>query len=423
MRVLLISANTEQINMPVLPMGLACLAEATKRAGHEVELLNLMAAQGSGSALREALNRFSPELIGISVRNIDDQSMTETRFLLDSAKDVVNECRNFTSVPIVLGGAGYSIFPRSVLAYLNADMGIRGEGESSFVDLLKRIRSRHDFSKIPGLVLREAGNSEKMQPIRNLDAYEIPPPHLLGCSGNSEEIWVPFQTRRGCPMECSYCSTAAIEGKIIRKRTPKLAVESMIRYVEAGFDRFFFVDNTFNLPPSYARELCEEITAAKLNISWRAILYPWKISEKLIELMAKAGCKEVSLGFESGSKKILQAMNKRFEPEEVGRISGLLKKYGIHSMGFLLLGGPGETKETVEESFDFADSLDLESLKVTVGIRIYPHTLLARIARSEGIISREDNLLFPRFYVNRQREEWIGETVHNRMKKRPHWHI
>jgi radical SAM superfamily enzyme YgiQ (UPF0313 family) len=115
--------------------------------------------------------------------------------------------------------------------------------------------------------------------------------------------------------------------------------------------------------------------------------------------MAEAGCVEVSLGFESGAEPILREMNKRFLPDEVRRISDLLATHGIRRTGFLLLGGPGETQVSVEESLAFADSLHLDLLKVTVGMRIYPDTPLARTALRDGVITPEDDLLFPRFYL------------------------
>jgi hypothetical protein len=90
-------------------------------------------------------------------------------------------------------------------------------------------------------------------------------------------------------------------------------------------------------------------------------------------------------------------------------------------MGFLLLGGPGETKETVLESLKFAESLDLESMKVTSGIRIYSNTTLARIAASEGLIQQGDDLLFPVFYMASGLETWLDDTVGARVENRPHW--
>jgi radical SAM superfamily enzyme YgiQ (UPF0313 family) len=425
MKVLLISANTEQINMPVLPMGLAGVAASVRRAGHEVKLVNMMAKKQSRSWLTETIREFQPEVIGISVRNIDDQRMQDPWFLLDPVREIVADCRNLSAAPIILGGAGYSIFPQSTLAYLGADMGIQGEGEAAFPMLLERLGKKMDLFGIPGLVLPADGIQEKARSINDLDAFPLPLPDALPeffSAFGGQEIWLPLQTRRGCPMQCSYCSTATIEGRITRKRSPALVVEALSRYVEAGFDHFFFVDNTFNLPLSYAKALCRRMAASGLPIKWRCILYPWKVDEDAVEKMARAGCVEVSFGFESGSKAILRSMNKRFQPEEVRLISELLKKHGIKQMGFLLLGGPGETRETVIESLSFADSLNLESVKVSVGIRIYPNTTLARVALSENVIPPHHNLLLPTFYLAKGLNPWLEETVQEWMAKRPHWH-
>ncbi|MFZ0927611.1 MAG: radical SAM protein [Syntrophobacteraceae bacterium] len=426
MRALLISANTEQLQMPVLPMGLACVAASAEHAGHEVRLLKLMTKDESEELkLENTVSGFNPELIGVSVRNIDDQCMNSPKFLLDAVKNVVTSCRKLTSAPIVLGGAGYSIYPRSALAYLGADMGIKGEGEAAFVKLLNALSRKEGLAGVPNLVLADSARENKTEVLKRLDDSVLPDPAGLfsfPTEFKNQKIWLPFQTRRGCPMECSYCSTATIEGPILRKRSPEIAVNSISRFAEAGFRNFFFVDNTFNFPPSYAGELCDAMSGRNLEIQWRAILYPWKVDEGLIERMARAGCVEVAFGFESGSRKILRSFNKRFEPEEVRGISEMLAKYGIARMGFLLLGGPGETRETVEESLEFADSLDLEAMKVTTGIRIYPYTALAAAAAAEGVISPMDDLLRPAFYLAEGLEGWIEETVSDWMKRRPNWH-
>jgi radical SAM superfamily enzyme YgiQ (UPF0313 family) len=110
-----------------------------------------------------------------------------------------------------------------------------------------------------------------------------------------------------------------------------------------------------------------------------------------------------------------------FKPEDVRRTSKILADYGIRQIGFLSLGGPGETKESVEESLAFADSLPLELVKITIGIRIYPNTALAKRAVDEGIITPNDHLLLPRFYLVRGLEDWLYETVKDWMKERPHW--
>jgi radical SAM superfamily enzyme YgiQ (UPF0313 family) len=424
MRVLLISANTEQINMPVLPLGLACIAAAVQGAGHEMQMLNLMMQTDTRQALKEAIVGFNPEIIGISVRNIDDQMMANPKFLLEGVKDVVSSCREFSGATIVLGGAGYSIFPQASLDFLEADVGIQGEGESAFLKLLERLGENKNLSEIPGLFLAGQDPPSEREYIKNLTDIPLPLPdiHLSTPSAlKDQEIWIPFQTRRGCPLDCSYCSTATIEGRAIRQHDPQKVVEIISKYAVAGFDHFFFVDNTFNLPNSYAETLCEKLIAAKQNITWRCLLYPWKVDANLIEKMAAAGCKEISLGFESGSEKILARLNKKFNPDDVRQISTILKDYGIRRMGFLLMGGPGETKETVNESLEFADSLNLEALKITIGIRIYPYTPLAKTALKEGLIKADDNLLLPRYYIGKDLEGWLRETVNAWRESRPHW--
>lgn len=413
MRTLLISVNTEQVNMPVLPMGLACVAAAAQGAGHEVRVVNLTSSRDEEAVLKEVIADFRPGVIGVSARNIDDQNIKGPRFLLDSVKKAIALCRGLTEAPIVLGGAGYSMYAESALEYLGGDMGIQGEGEDAFVTLLERMERGAPLAGIPGLVL-PGGAVEAARLVRKLDRFPLPIPNVhisIPSDLRADEVWLPFQTRRGCPMNCSFCSTPAIEGRMIRKRSPRLVVESLARFVDAGFRRFFFVDSVFNFPPSYAKELCREMIAARLGISWEGIVYPWKVDEELVAKMAEAGCVEAGLGFESGSARMLRAMNKRYDLKEVLRISELLKKYGIRRMGFLLLGGPGESKETVRESLAFADSLDPEAGKVTTGIRIYPYTPIAEIARKERIIAPDDDLLLPTFYLRKELDGWLQETV------------
>ncbi|MDA8404480.1 MAG: radical SAM protein, partial [Desulfobacteraceae bacterium] len=143
------------------------------------------------------------------------------------------------------------------------------------------------------------------------------------------------------------------------------------------------------------------------------------ISRELIAKMAQAGCQEVSLGFESGSDAMLRHFNKRFTTADVRKTSGLLAEYGIRRLGFLMLGGPGETKETVLESLWFADSLHPDALKITAGIRIYPDTSLAAIARKEGMIKDRDTLLAPVFYIRNELKDWLMASIPAWIKNRP----
>jgi radical SAM superfamily enzyme YgiQ (UPF0313 family) len=422
MHVLLISANTEKINMPTLPMGLGCVAAALEAAGHTVRFLDLMTVAQWQPLLQEALSRRPPDIVGVSIRNIDDQVSAAPRFLLQEARQVVAYCRANAAAPIILGGAGYSIFPESVLEYTGADMGIQGEGEKSFVMLLERLAATASISDVPGLYVKGQGLQGARNFIRNLDRFPLPGPGLFDSRlAEDPGYYLPIQTRRGCPLNCSYCSTSAIEGRTIRRRSPRAVIDALTRWRAAGFARIYFVDNVFNLPEAYAMELCEGISRARLDIRWRAILYPGRVSPALVRSMARAGCRDVALGFESGVQPILDTLHKRFSLEDIQRAARLLSDCGIGRMGFLLLGGPGETRETAGQSLAFADSLNLDAVKLTVGLRIYPHTELARIAAGEGVIEPGADLLEPRFYISPGLEGWLRRTVHAWMAERPNW--
>ena len=410
MKILLISVNNEAGVETPLPLGLACVAAATEKAGHEVRLLAPTSTTDWESAIRERIGEFRPDVIGISVRNIDDQNMQASHFFLDPLRKVVAVCRSTSRAAVVLGGAGYSIFPESALMYLGADMGIQGEGEVAFPALLSWVEhgaqeGRPPSFHLPGRPPTARGFAE------NLDVLPVPEPRLWLHSVDNSSIRIPVQSRRGCPMDCIYCSTSAIEGRPVRKRSPELVVKWLAELRKCGFRNFYFVDNTFNLPLSYGKELCRKIIRASLGIDWWSIVYPKWVDIELVELMAKAGCTRVSLGFESGSEPVLRQLKKRFNSAEVKEISELFANVGIKRDGFLLLGGPAETKKTVEESLKYAASLHLDGLKVTVGLRIYPHTALARIAVAEGLLRPDDDLLWPCFYLTAKLRDWLPERI------------
>ncbi len=421
MRVLLISGNREDADIRVPALGLACVAAACGAAGQDARVLDLLLERDPGAATGAAIREFRPDAIGVSVRNIDDQEMHGTRFLLDQARDAVAWCRRESAAPVILGGAGFSILPGPILDYVGGDMGIQGEGEAVFPELLRRLEAGRSLDNLPGLFRKGHPAPGRRAFAKDLDAFPLPDPALLARSlSGAEDAPVPVQTRRGCPMTCSYCSTPLIEGKTVRWRSPEFVALWMRRWTKLGFRNFYFVDNTFNLPPFYARRMCAAILEAGIDIRWRCILFPGGLDPELIGSMARAGCGEVSLGFESGSEHILRRMHKLFVPGEVRHACEMARSHGIRTMGFLLLGGPGETKDTVLSSLDFAESLGLDDLRITVGVRIYPGTDVARAAMEEGLIDDDTDLLRPRFYMVPGLEDWIRAELDRRRLRPPH---
>jgi radical SAM superfamily enzyme YgiQ (UPF0313 family) len=407
------------MNILPLPLGPALVASACRKAGHDVVLLNLMFEGDAQSAIQECVEGFRPEIIGVSVRNIDDQNMADPKFFLPPVREVVKTCRSLCGAPIIVGGAGYSIFPASALRYLGADMGICGEGEVAFPALLDRLAKGAPVSGLPGLYLpgeRPAGRTFAS----NLDDLPLPEPGLwIPSVRGPSEFWVPVQSRRGCPLDCSFCSTAAIEGRTLRGHSPEAIAAWLEQLASSGFTHFNFVDNTFNLPPDYAKELCRKIIGRGLVINLWCIIYPKWVDSKLVELMAQVGCREISLGFESGSDRMLASLNKMFNTKEVSTVAKMFADAGIFRRGFLLLGGPGETRESVEESLAFADSQNLDAMKVTVGVRIYPETPLAATALAEGMIRPDDDLLLPWFYLAPRLRDWLPERIAAYKTSRP----
>ena len=419
MRVLLISANRESINMVALPLGLAFVAQAVRRAEHEVEMLDLMRTADHVQALETTIRRSQPDVIGVSVRNIDNQNMAAPAFLLDQAKEAVNLCRKLSDAPIVLGGAGYSIFPEAALEYLGADMGIQGEGEAAFVELLRRMETERDLDDLPGLYLPKSGLQAPRAFLPDLSRYWPDAADWFSKDDSRGDILLPVQSRRGCPLRCAYCSTPKIEGVRIRKSPVDSMAEYIQRQAEAGFRRIFFADNTFNLPPSFAKALCRELIQREVKIGWRAILHPGRVDEELASLMARAGCAEVSLGAESGSARMLSGMGKRFTPDDIRLSRRLFGNHGVRVMGFLMFGMPGETRATIQESLDFMDSLEPDALRITLGVRIYPNTPLAETAVKWDIVSARNNLLRPTFFMQPGLKDWAEKTVRGWAEGRP----
>ena len=226
MNVLLVSANTERMNLPTLPYGLAFVAAAVRAAGHGVAMLDLLRETDPQAAIARAVQALCPDVIGISVRNIDDQCMERPRFLLEHVADVVAACRASSRAPLVLGGAGYSIFPTAALAYLGADFGVCGEGELVFPELLSRLQRGENPGDLPGVYAGGWSGRVSRAFVPVLEVLPSPAEDLWPTANPADpDVWIPVQSRRGCPLGCSYCSTASIQGRIIRARPPALVFE------------------------------------------------------------------------------------------------------------------------------------------------------------------------------------------------------
>jgi radical SAM superfamily enzyme YgiQ (UPF0313 family) len=429
LKVLLISENRCKDNLIPYPLGVASVAAAAKGAGHEVAGLDLMFSDDPAGDTARAVRDFDPGCIGLSVRNIDNQDKHAGEFYLPPVKGVVSAIQSETQAPIVLGGAGFTIFPLECLEYLGLEVGIVGEGEDSFVRLLQLMETGGDFHTLPGLAILNGEDGGVNPPGPPPDLGLLPPPDrdifdvdLYNWSpGSGPPYTANLQSRRGCHMRCIYCSNPLLEGRSLRMRDPSTVADELRSLDDRGIRLAIFTDSLFNHPADYASRLCAEIEDRKLSVRWTASVNPAFNHPGLFDEMRRAGCTTLSLGNESGSEDMLAALRKGFSKDDVVGTVKAARAAGLDFYCFLLMGGPGETKATVEESISLVDELEPRSVTVTVGIRIYPGCELKEIAVREGMISSDQNLLYPAFYLAPEVEPWLYGYMKEACDQRPGW--
>ena len=429
MRLLFISPNRWRGVVPPLPLGLASVI-ACLGPEHKVRVLDFMFLDDPLKELARVVAEFSPDLVGVGVRNIDNQDSREPLYFFEEIKDLMVRLRQISAAPVLLGGAGFSIFPRELMEYLDADLGLMGEGEES-LPLLLAAFPKQEWERIPGLVWGEPGKRRlnPMQPVADLE--RLPPPALeyftprlyqeaLG-SAKLPGV-VPVQTRRGCPMKCIYCTTRLLEGRRCRTRAPQQVAAWLSAWHEKwGLTRFYFVDNIFNHPTDFARRLCEAIRDLGLPLEWSCLINPAFPDRELFRLIHRAGGTTVQVGNESGSELVLSRLGKGFSRRQVELTLSLLQEEGLPYTCFLMLGGPGETPDTVRESVALLEEYQPLLVNLTVGVRIYPGLPLYRLALEEGLLTPQDNLLWPRFYLAPAVRDWIWEYLKEVMARHPNW--
>lgn len=231
-----------------------------------------------------------------------------------------------------------------------------------------------------------------------------------------------LQTKRGCPFSCCYCTYPLLEGQAMRLRSvAEIVAEIRALRDEQGVDYLYFVDDIFNYPVAFASELCTAMIAAGLQVNWSAFINPDFITPQLLDLMRRAGCDAVEFGTDSGSPAMLQNLRKSFTVEQIRRASLLCREAGLDFAHYLLFGGPGETEQTVLESFALMDELAPVAVIAMTGIRIYPGTQLHRTALAEGVITPATDLLQPVFYLAPAIRESLAELVTSAAMQRTNW--
>lgn len=395
-RVFLLACNTATEPYPVYPLGMSVVAAGLVAAGHTVRQYDLMASQGGEAALHQAIRDFAPDVVGMSLRNIDnvDSFAGEEHWYLGRAKSLAEAVRQATNAPVVLGGPAFSIMPEAILAFLGADYGISGAGEAAMPALLEKLNKGEAR---PGVYTAHelAGAASCCAAPRPaydggiLDYY-------IGESGLAN-----LQTKRGCCFNCSYCTYPALEG---RRFTPKpaeeVAEDVLWLHKEHGVRELFFTDSVFNDPAGHWLEVAEALVRAGSTMKWSAFFRPKDLRKDDLDLMRRSGCMALELGSDACAGATLAGLNKGFDFDEIVRSDAAARQAGLPAAHFVMFAGPGETPETIEESVRNLTRLEKSVVFAFSGIRILPGTALLQHALEEGVLAPGDDLLRPVYYFS-----------------------
>jgi radical SAM superfamily enzyme YgiQ (UPF0313 family) len=392
----------------VVPLGACLAASAARDRGFDTFFLDLAFEKNPGKALRKALGRLGVDAVGVSIRNIDNTSFSSPEFYLPRIRDeIVGPALAQLPGRVVLGGAGFSTLPEEILEFMGAPVGVVGDAEETFPAVLERWRDGGGLEGLPGIVrltdsgaVREAG---AVPPgMEALPAADIATWVDLKRYA-AYEGWANVQTKRGCPLNCTYCVYNRVEGKAYRFRPPASVREELRALEAAGARHAEFIDSTFNVPLHHAKAVLREIADHRVGMQLHAAsLNPLEADAELFDLMKSSGFATAMISAESASDEALKGLNKGYGKEAVRNILKLSESAGFDTFWYFLFGGPGETRETADETFRFLhEEVPPHHLVfVGAGIRVQKGAPVETVAREQGVLSPEDKLLEPKFYFS-----------------------
>ncbi len=426
MKVLVISSNRNPFPVPVMPLGACIVAEAAMRAGHDVQLLDLMFEKNPFRAVEDAIQKTSPDVIGLSIRNIDNNDMQKPSFFIDEVSSVINVIRATTHAPIVLGGSAVSVMPEEIMRFTGSSVAVLGDGETVFPELLKFFPLDLNHREILGTAWI-VDNTFVRYPCSYSSASDCPRvPDFSGWISVDKYLSrlaaAPLQSKLGCHFNCVYCTYRKIEGSDYRLFDRSGVTESVMRFSRSGLRQIEFVDNVFNSPYGHAMSLCEDLA----RLRHRAFLYtlelnPFRIDDALICSMKNAGFRGIGITAESASDKVLAALSKGYGAQSVHQAAEVVRRHNLPCVWIFMLGGPGETEKTVTETLRFAEKSirSSDTAFFNLGVRIYPGTQLETIARRQGVLSiPKDEMLRPVFYVSPELNTgWMIKRVQDALSR------
>lgn len=395
------------IMKPYPPLGILSIAAYLRRCGLQPQVYDTTFS--TFDRFRSALLQGRPDYVGIYTN-----LMTKLRVL-----QIIRFIRNspeLSGTRIFLGGPEVTFHVESFLEH-GADAVVIGEGEETVQELLTAWEENKGLQGVNGIAFADASGGICRTPPRTLIKHldELPPPARDAIDLKAYiEVWkkhhgrsaVSINTMRGCPYTCRWCSRA-VYGGTYRRRSPKIVVDEMER-IRADYspDTLWFVDDVFTINPTWMRTFADEVTRRNVIIPFECITRADRLNEEMVDLLARAGCYRVWVGAESGSQRVLDAMDRRVTVERVREMILLCKSRGMETGTFIMLGYPGETEQDIVETIEHLKACNPDHYTVTTaypitGTPLYREVQDRLTVRPAWEASTDRDLDFERTYPRR----------------------
>ena len=427
MKVLLVATNQadrfmERMVVRPVPIGLAYLAASVDEERHTLKVLDLMFADDAVAEVADAVSEFEPDLIGMSIRNLDNQSSLNPVWNLPAVRDIIERIRQLSDATTLIGGPAFSIMPAECLDYVGADLGIAGDAAEAFATLVERLEAGADYRDIPGIVYRDDTNDGEIVVSEGRftsSFHRAPRLDLLDMGAyNGSGFGVGVVTK----LAQAYYPTpgADFSGGDWRIREPSEVVDE-IRALDNdfGINKVFFIDSGFNIPAEHAKATCRAIIDAGLRVRWNSYVRPSDDADaELMGLMKESGC---SLALMAEGGRGGEGLDDRLAALE--RMSGLCREVDLPFTMNMTFGEPGDSESSVEQKLDFLKRMDAAFSVLRVGTRVLPNTGAAQTALREGLIESESELMRPTFYTDASVRDWIADRLREEAAEYPRWNL
>jgi anaerobic magnesium-protoporphyrin IX monomethyl ester cyclase len=353
MKVAIIAPPYPLAEAPAPPLGVTYVAAAFEQAGAEVRIFDYIVSGYSPEKLKSQLDVFRPDVLGA----------TSVTLNYPGAADIVRTAKRYRPAMITMMGGPHVTFTAEATLRdtPEIDLIVRGEGERTIAELMAAGMNPDGWGEIRGIAFRRDGGIRITEPqplIDDLDTLPIPARHLLPLS-RYQALGYPISliTSRGCPHACIFCLGRKMVGSRVRQRTATLVVNEIEQILAYGINRINVADDLFVSSHGKVKEVCEEILKRRIRLTWSAFARVNTVDRETLALMREAGCDSVSFGVETGNVEMLKRIKKGITLEQVRVAVALCRETGIIAHTSFVVGLPGETQESLQETGQFAASL------------------------------------------------------------------